>query len=158
MRPRANGRTRRFTQKARATALERPLPASHRVGERRDLNDGRHATSQSHRLTRDLVLTIVQALIYPDESSTYEYSSSWIAKIPEFAEQFGNQDKDGLLPIGATYHRKALANTLEIIARDGVEAFYSGTMAEEMVRVIQDRGGLMTLEDVASECSCRIGT
>lgn len=42
-----------------------------------------------------------------------------------------------------------LANTLELIAKGGVDAFYQGEIAEAVVNAVQKHGGLMTLEDLA---------
>ncbi|XP_076876001.1 glutathione hydrolase 5 proenzyme isoform X2 [Brachyhypopomus gauderio] len=43
-----------------------------------------------------------------------------------------------------------LAETLETIAKDGAEAFYTGKIANDLVRDVQDAGGSLTLEDLKS--------
>ncbi|KAK7933919.1 hypothetical protein WMY93_004815 [Mugilogobius chulae] len=43
-----------------------------------------------------------------------------------------------------------LADTLEVIAKNGPNAFYSGKIAEDLISDIQQAGGTMTLQDLAS--------
>ena len=55
---------------------------------------------------------------------------------------------DGALPrVGSRLRHPQLANTLEKIAEDGRDAFYTGDMAESMVNYLQSIGGLHTLDD-----------
>lgn len=50
-------------------------------------------------------------------------------------------DKNGNpLQTGDTVKYEKLADTLETIAKDGAEAFYSGRIAEDLIRDIQDAG------------------
>lgn len=50
-------------------------------------------------------------------------------------------DKDGhLLKTGDVVKFEKLADTLEIIAKEGAEAFYHGTIAEDLIRDIQEAG------------------
>ncbi|RKO88291.1 gamma-glutamyltranspeptidase, partial [Blyttiomyces helicus] len=55
-----------------------------------------------------------------------------------------------VLKEGETCHRTALAQTLEAIAKNGIEAFYKGPIAESHIRTIRDSGGIMTMEDLAN--------
>src|SRR4051794_6137026 len=41
-----------------------------------------------------------------------------------------------------------LARTFRTLAAEGKKGFYSGRIAEEMVRVVRDRGGLLELDDL----------
>ncbi|XP_036000468.1 glutathione hydrolase 5 proenzyme-like [Fundulus heteroclitus] len=43
-----------------------------------------------------------------------------------------------------------LADTLEMIANNGSDVFYTGKIAEDLVRDVQEAGGVLTLEDLAS--------
>ena len=57
----------------------------------------------------------------------------------------------GKAPSTGTLHRlPQLANTLEAIARDGRDAFYTGRIAEDMVARLEAAGGLHTLDDFAA--------
>ena len=58
---------------------------------------------------------------------------------------------DGKTPAAGSLHRQPeLANTLEAIARNGRDAFYTGKIAENIVDYLRSKGGLHTLEDFAS--------
>jgi gamma-glutamyltranspeptidase/glutathione hydrolase len=46
-----------------------------------------------------------------------------------------------------------LANTLELIAQDGASAFYRGAIAAALARYVQDLGGWLSREDLASHSS-----
>ena len=46
--------------------------------------------------------------------------------------------------------RPKLAKTLEVIGNEGVDVFYKGWMAEQLVKTVSDLGGILTLKDLAS--------
>jgi gamma-glutamyltranspeptidase/glutathione hydrolase/leukotriene-C4 hydrolase len=50
---------------------------------------------------------------------------------------------------GDTMKRPKLARTLEIIAEQGADAFYTGELADKIVKEVQDRGGIITKQDLA---------
>jgi gamma-glutamyltranspeptidase/glutathione hydrolase len=52
--------------------------------------------------------------------------------------------------LGDMMTRKRLADTLETIAEQGPDAFYSGPIAETMVNTLQDQNGTMTLDDLSN--------
>lgn len=61
---------------------------------------------------------------------------------------------DGVPPkAGQVLRLPGLANTLRGIAEGGPDAFYSGPVAEAIVTSIQERGGLMTLDDLKNHHS-----
>ena len=62
------------------------------------------------------------------------------------------RDHDGktLLQDGDIYTNPALANLLEDIMDQGIDAFYKGKHAEAMATDIQEAGGIMTAEDFAN--------
>ncbi|MEL7544118.1 MAG: gamma-glutamyltransferase [Pseudomonadota bacterium] len=53
--------------------------------------------------------------------------------------------------IGSVMRFPALADTLETIAREGRDGFYSGPNAEEMVATLQAMGGTHTVDDFANQ-------
>jgi gamma-glutamyltranspeptidase/glutathione hydrolase len=56
----------------------------------------------------------------------------------------------GRAPVaGELHHQPLLARTLRRIASEGREAFYSGAVAEDIVRYLRSLGGLHTLDDFA---------
>ncbi len=58
---------------------------------------------------------------------------------------------DGKAPeVGQMHFQPLLANTLEAIAQQGRDAFYTGEVAEDIVSLLQSKGGLHTLEDFAA--------
>ncbi len=50
---------------------------------------------------------------------------------------------------GDLFRNPELAETLQLIAQRGIEIFYQGEIARKIVRAVQEKGGLMTLEDLA---------
>ena len=55
---------------------------------------------------------------------------------------------NGRVPAEGDIHRQPqLANTLEVIASEGVSGFYAGPIAEAMLKTLRNLGGLHTAED-----------
>jgi len=52
--------------------------------------------------------------------------------------------------IGETMSNKDLADVFELVGREGPDSFYSGKIAESMVKTVQEHGGFLTLEDLES--------
>jgi gamma-glutamyltranspeptidase/glutathione hydrolase len=50
---------------------------------------------------------------------------------------------------GDFFRNPELAETFKTIAREGIEAFYRGEIAEKIVQAVQDKGGILDLEDLA---------
>ncbi|XP_020486756.1 gamma-glutamyltransferase 5a isoform X1 [Labrus bergylta] len=60
-------------------------------------------------------------------------------------------DKNGkLLQTGDNIKFEKLADTLEVIANHGADAFYNGSIAEELIQDIQEAGGTLTMQDLAA--------
>lgn len=51
---------------------------------------------------------------------------------------------------GDTLKNEALANTLNLIAKNGRSEFYEGETAQKLVSFLIDKGGIITLEDLAA--------
>jgi gamma-glutamyltranspeptidase/glutathione hydrolase len=71
---------------------------------------------------------------------------------PFYATLFENGK---IMPLGQgrTWSRPAYADTLTILAEEGIAPFYTGRVAEMIVKVVRDRGGVMTMEDLKSVSS-----
>lgn len=71
-----------------------------------------------------------------------------IKRSPAMAEIF--LDRGDLPKPGFTLTQPDLAETLEFLGREGVESFYTGSLAEEIVAAVADAGGDLSLEDLAN--------
>ncbi|TRM69777.1 nucleophile aminohydrolase [Schizophyllum amplum] len=79
-------------------------------------------------------------------------------RLPWFSELLLNEPEWGaifapngtILGVGDPIKNAALSETLSLIAEGGSEAFYSGPVAESIVRRIQETGGILTLEDLTN--------
>lgn len=71
-----------------------------------------------------------------------------LSKWPGFNEQF---TIDGRAPIeGEIWYNHNLANTLELLANEGRDAFYNGIIAEQIDQYMQKNGGFLAYEDMSS--------
>jgi gamma-glutamyltranspeptidase/glutathione hydrolase len=73
-------------------------------------------------------------------------TSNFLLNDPQFAFDFA--PKGRLVRINETISRKRYADTLEVIAEEGPDAFYEGPIAEATIRALQAANGTMTLEDL----------
>ncbi|TKA43063.1 hypothetical protein B0A54_06011 [Friedmanniomyces endolithicus] len=103
----------------------------------------------------DLVMPAVQVARngFPVTADLVRYEANAVAGIdnflvsnPTWAIDFAPNGT--LLGLGDVITRKRYADTLETIAKRGVEAFYSGPLAETFINTVQSKGGIMTLEDL----------
>ena len=94
------------------------------------------------RVNEDLVKYMASAISSAGENST----SNFLVNDLEFAIDFAPQGR--LLKLNETITRKRYANTLEAVAQQGPDAFYSGPIAEATIRALQAKNGTMTLEDL----------
>ncbi|PGH04208.1 gamma-glutamyltransferase [Polytolypa hystricis UAMH7299] len=83
----------------------------------------------------------------------WEESEEAIRKAsPNFREILKDDLKanDGVRPpnSGEIFKNPTLAHTFRSLAKDGRKGFYEGPIAEEIVKVVQDLGGHLTLEDL----------
>lgn len=83
-----------------------------------------------------------------NEEATEEYAL--INEMPELAKLYLD-DATGLpYEVGSVITNKELASTLQLIADGGKDAFYTGPVAEAIVKAVQKYGGVMTLDDLAN--------
>jgi gamma-glutamyltranspeptidase/glutathione hydrolase/leukotriene-C4 hydrolase len=62
----------------------------------------------------------------------------------------------GYLSVEGEYIKRInYGHTLEKIAHGGADAFYKGELAKKMVKSIKKAGGVMTVNDVSSQCPKR---
>lgn len=74
--------------------------------------------------------------------------NDFLTEDPAWALDFApNGTRVGL---GETMTRKRYANTLETIAQEGPDAFYTGAIANATITALQAADGIMTLEDLAN--------
>lgn len=68
---------------------------------------------------------------------------------PEFQRVYGKPDGTAWQP-GDRLVQKDLADTLAVLATEGPEAFYQGSIARKIVDEMQSGGGFISLEDLAN--------
>lgn len=73
-----------------------------------------------------------------------EKTSGGVSMIKEFFRELNSSGADGRV------RRPRLAQTLESIARNGPDAFYTGPIADSIVKAVNGNGGAMSLEDLKS--------
>ncbi|EPB84895.1 gamma-glutamyltransferase [Mucor circinelloides 1006PhL] len=73
-------------------------------------------------------------------------SQDWILNSPEWIEVFAPNGT--IAQAGDIIKRPTLATTLETIANQGADSFYSGFIAESIVNTTVNNGGIITLEDL----------
>ncbi|XP_043951616.1 glutathione hydrolase 5 proenzyme [Gambusia affinis] len=70
-------------------------------------------------------------------------------EMSSLCEVFCNKNKT-ILGKGDTLQFSKLAETLEIIAKEGVKAFYTGRIGSDLIQDIKDAGGTLTVDDLKS--------
>jgi gamma-glutamyltranspeptidase/glutathione hydrolase len=55
-----------------------------------------------------------------------------------------------LLAAGETLEQPGLLSALELVAEEGASSFYTGSLAAALLELVEDRGGLITREDLGS--------
>ncbi|WP_306058038.1 gamma-glutamyltransferase [Natronococcus wangiae] len=77
-----------------------------------------------------------------------EIEENWW-KFNDAAKAVFSDENGEPLEEGATTTNPDLAETLEAIERDGADAFYEGSIAEDLAATVRDAGGSMTVDDLA---------
>lgn len=78
--------------------------------------------------------------------STVTPNNKFLTDDPAWAIDFAPKGK--LLKLGETITRKRYADTLEVIAAEGADAFYTGAIANATIAALSKKNGTMTLEDL----------
>ena len=88
---------------------------------------------------------------YPEWFTLYKFASltEMLLRYEELGKTFM---PSGILPFGGidgpyTLKQKNLANTLEVIGKNGLDGFYRSEITENIVNDIQNNGGILTMED-----------
>ena len=85
--------------------------------------------------------------VSPVIARTWKRTEELLRQTPEASQAYL---LDGRAPVAGDLHRQpALAKSLRLIAEGGRDAFYSGPIAEEIVRYSDSLDGLLSLEDLA---------
>ncbi|KAI1855748.1 hypothetical protein JX265_012193 [Neoarthrinium moseri] len=71
---------------------------------------------------------------------------NFLVEDPSWAQDFAPNGK--LLTFGETLTRKRYADTLDAVADDGADVFYTGPIANHTIAALQADQGIMTLEDL----------
>ncbi|EGX91564.1 Gamma-glutamyltranspeptidase [Cordyceps militaris CM01] len=74
--------------------------------------------------------------------------NDFLVEDPSWALDFAPRGR--LLRLNETMTRKRYADTLETIAHQGADVFYTGAMANATITALRARGGTMTLADLAN--------
>ena len=88
---------------------------------------------------------VTQDLVNYEESAT-QGTTNFLVEDPSFAIDFAPNGT--LLGLNEHITRKRYADTLETIAKDGADAFYTGSIANATIEALQASNGTMTLEDL----------
>jgi gamma-glutamyltranspeptidase/glutathione hydrolase len=83
---------------------------------------------------------------YMASATNGNLTSNFLVDDLEFALDFA--PKGRLLKLNETITRKRYANTLETLAHEGPDAFYTGPIAAATIRALQSKNGTMTLADL----------
>jgi gamma-glutamyltranspeptidase / glutathione hydrolase len=75
-------------------------------------------------------------------------STDFLTKDPTWAMDFAPTGE--VVQVGERITRRRYADTLEVIAEQGPDAFYTGPVAKGIVDTVKRTGGVMTLEDLAN--------
>ncbi|KAI1084525.1 gamma-glutamyltranspeptidase [Whalleya microplaca] len=73
---------------------------------------------------------------------------NFLVEDPSWAEDFAPDGK--LVKLGDIMTRKRYGETLQKIAEHGADVFYTGPMAEAMIKYVQEHNGTMALSDLAT--------
>ena len=96
------------------------------------------------------------AIQYAEEGYPVTINNQWFmetnqARLAQWPTSVAAYFVNGRVPqAGEILKQPDLAKTLRTLAEGGIEAFYEGQIAEEIIRFSQENGGLLTQEDFSS--------
>jgi len=87
--------------------------------------------------------------MYPRLNAGLKQKAAQFAKTEDGLKTF--YGKDGLpLPVGTRLKQPLLARTLQTLANEGMQSFYTGTVAKQMLAGMRQLGGIWTEADLAA--------
>ncbi len=86
--------------------------------------------------------------VYPDLAAAFKHSERTLRRIPETLRVF--LDDGVLLRAGDVLKQPELAASLERVAKKGPAGFYSGPIANALVRAVAEHGGVMQQADLSA--------
>ncbi|KAM3618955.1 uncharacterized protein V6R79_000956 [Siganus canaliculatus] len=112
----------------------------------------------SHKLSLQEVLSGAVELAevgFPVAEVAAHHWANWVAALRDAGKELGGDLLiDGQAPkCGQIFRNPALARTLKALGEQGKAAFYQGRVARAIVDVINQNGGVMTLDDLSSHDS-----
>ncbi|MCB2212229.1 gamma-glutamyltransferase [bacterium] len=88
-------------------------------------------------------------VISPPEARVYEGALPYFKVFPSTARVMLDEDSM-TVGVGELHIQKDLARSLKKIADHGGDEFYQGSIADEIVRFMEENGGLITADDLAN--------
>ena len=88
---------------------------------------------------------VTEDLVYYMASATKD-QYNFLINDPTWALDFAPNGT--LLGLGDTITRRRYADTLEMIAKRGADAFYTGPIAQTFINTVRSNGGIMTMDDL----------
>ena len=86
--------------------------------------------------------------MYPRLNAGLNFKKSQIQKTPDGIKVFLGKDGE-VLPVGTRLKQPQLARTLQTLANDGLQSYYTGKVAKQMVSGVRELGGIWTAADLA---------
>lgn len=87
--------------------------------------------------------------VLPGEAARQAAAADQIREFPGSRSHFLKEDGSPI-QAGDIFVQEDLAETLDVIAREGRQAFYTGSIAQRMVDDVEAHGGALTMEALAS--------
>ncbi|KAF3766512.1 gamma-glutamyltranspeptidase [Cryphonectria parasitica EP155] len=91
---------------------------------------------------------VTEDLVRYMDFATKGIRGNFLLEDPIWAQDFAPNGR--LVQLGDVITRKRYADTLEKIGKHGAEILYSGELAEEIVKLVQETNGTLTMDDMKS--------